>query len=139
MTFSMTHTCLSLPNEALRKSLQLRREKPSPRRDLTWALLTSLPHVAKLHAFPRGKELVYYCNGCHGSQCFRVTVLLSPDITPLIHVPDLQSRACQIDGNILELQTNHRRPALPCSPSPRGFFPALPREVVRSGTSRVRP
>lgn len=55
--------------------------------------------------------------------CFHVIVLLfSSDITPLIHVPDLQSQASQTEGNIQELLKNHRRkPALPCSLSPSVF------------------
>lgn len=63
--------------------------------------------------FSSGGKLLYYSNRCHSSQCFHVIVLFSPDVTPLIHVPDLQPQAFQTEGNAPEQLTNQRR-GRPC-------------------------
>lgn len=60
-------------------------------------------HKAEHYDFAREIEVVYYSSGCHSSRCFHVIVLFSPDITPLIQVPDLQSQAVQPEGNVFLL------------------------------------
>lgn len=71
--------------------------------------------------FPGG-GVVYYSSCCHSRQCFHVTALCSPDVTPLIHVPDLQSQALGPEGNgLMLLQNPPRRPALLGSLRPRVF------------------
>lgn len=99
-------------------------EKKKAKHEIVWALLIPLPNVVTSpnSDFPRGGKLFIIATVAMAA-CFHVIVLLfSSDITPLIHVPDLQSQASQTEGNIQELLKNHRRkPTLPCSLSPSVF------------------
>lgn len=145
MRFWKTCNCLYLPNEALSKSLKPRRKKSSLTWDLTWATLISLLNVAtrpKSMIF-LGGEVVYYFNCCHSSQCFHVIVLFSSDMTPLIHVPDLQTQAFQTGENVLERLKKSTGEASPALQAESSCFQPLHREVGASGaylgTSRTRP
>jgi hypothetical protein len=98
--------CLYLPTWQISLTQEKKIIEPKPNTKYSGVLHISFPNVAtrtNSMVFARGIEVVYYSSCCHSSQGFHVFALFSPDITPLIHVPDLQPQAFEPEGNICVL------------------------------------